>query len=71
MKKAMVIKVVIIVENFIYLNHISSFTSIGKSGEIELCCYVMLCYVMLYLVSLQRTFCPLCSTNYGDPTPVP
>ena len=24
----------------------------------------MLCYVMLYLVSLQRTFCPLRSTNY-------
>ena len=36
MKKAMGIKVVIIVENFICLDHISSFTSISKSGEIEL-----------------------------------
>ena len=26
---------------------------------------VMLCYVIAYLVSLQRTFCPLRSTNYS------
>ena len=36
MKKAMGIKVVIIVKNLVSLDYISSFTSMSESGEIEL-----------------------------------